>query len=73
MECREIIAQLEFLAPSSYACDWDNPGLIVGRNNQEIKKILVALDATQKTIRKAVEEKADMIVTHHPMIFSSIK
>lgn len=73
MKCKDIITLLEELAPPSYACGWDNPGLICGRREKEVKKIVVALDATKKAIEKAVEEGADMIVTHHPMIFSSIK
>ena len=73
MKCREIITKLEELAPPSYACDWDNPGLIAGRNTQEVKKIMVALDATNRAVKKAAEEGADLIVTHHPMVFSSIK
>ena len=66
---------LEELAPPSYACGWDNPGLICGRKEKEkeVKKILVALDATKKAVEKAVEKGADMIVTHHPMVFSAIK
>jgi dinuclear metal center YbgI/SA1388 family protein len=73
MECREIIKLLEELAPPSYAFDWDNPGLIAGRKSQEVKKILVALDATKPAVEKAVKEGADLIVTHHPMVFSSVK
>jgi dinuclear metal center YbgI/SA1388 family protein len=73
MECREIIKLLEELAPPSYAFDWDNPGLIAGRKSQEVKKILVALDATKPAVEKAVKEGADLIVTHHPMLFSSVK
>lgn len=73
MECKEIITMLEKLAPPSYAFDWDNPGLIAGRQTKEVRKILVALDATGVAVKKAVEEKVDMIVTHHPMVFSSLK
>ena len=73
MKCKDIIRMLEELAPPSYACGWDNPGLICGRKEKEVKKILVALDATKKAVEKAVETGADMIVTHHPMVFSAIK
>lgn len=73
MKCKDIIRMLEELAPPSYACGWDNPGLICGRREKEVKKILVALDATKKAVDKAVEIGADMIVTHHPMIFSAMK
>ena len=73
MKCKDIIKLLEELAPPSYACEWDNPGLVCGRRENEVTKILVALDATNKAVKKAVEEGADFIVTHHPMIFSGIK
>lgn len=73
MKCKDIIKLLEELAPPSYACEWDNPGLVCGRKEQEVHKIIVALDATNETIKKAVEVGVDMIVTHHPMIFGSIK
>ena len=72
MKCKDIIKLLEELAPPSYACEWDNPGLVCGRRENEVTKILVALDATNKAVKKAVEEGADFIVTHHPMIFSGI-
>ena len=73
MKCKDVIFMLEKLAPPSYACDWDNPGLITGRQDQDIKKIMVALDATKNAVAKAVEEGADLLVTHHPMVFSSLK
>lgn len=73
MQCRELIEKLEKLAPVPYACDWDNPGLLVGRMDQEIKRVLVALDATDSVIDQAAEQQADLIVTHHPMIFKPLK
>ena len=73
MKCKDIIRLLEELAPPSYACGWDNPGLICGRKDKEVKKVLVALDATKAAVAKAVEIGADMILTHHPMVFSAIK
>ena len=45
MKCREIIEILETLAPKSCACDWDNPGLLAGRIDKDVKKILLTLDA----------------------------
>lgn len=53
--------------------DWDNVGLLVGREGKEIKRVLVALDATDDVIDQAIEGEADMLVTHHPMIFSPLK
>lgn len=73
MKCKEITKILETLSPIEYACDWDNVGLLVGRKDKEIKKIVIALDASEEVISIAVKEQADLLITHHPMIFSSIK
>lgn len=73
MKCREIIEVLENLSPTQYACEWDNVGLLVGRREKEVKKIMVALDASLEVVSLAVKEKVDMLITHHPMIFASIK
>lgn len=73
MNSEQLYDLLEGFAPARYACSWDNVGLLVGRRNTEIKKVIVALDATNEVIDRAVEEGADLILTHHPMIFSSMK
>lgn len=73
MRCSEIITRLELLSPPSFAEDWDNVGLLVGRMDQEISSVYVALDATDKVIEEAVQNGADMIITHHPLIFSGLK
>ena len=73
MQCREIIKALDELAPRAYACDWDNPGFLAGRADKEVKTILVALDATDEVIDQALRIHADMIVTHHPLIFRALK
>jgi dinuclear metal center YbgI/SA1388 family protein len=67
MEC------LENLSPKAYALDWDNVGLLVGRKDKRVKKIMIALDATDHVVDLAVDEGMDMLITHHPMIFSKIK
>lgn len=73
MRCSEIISILQEQSPEEFACDWDNVGLLVGDFEQEIKKIYIALDATEETIAEAIREKADLLVTHHPMIFKGLK
>ncbi len=73
MKSKQVIEILQRLAPSSYAMSWDNSGFLVGRSDLEVKKIAVALDATNDVIKQAVFDKVDMIVTHHPMIFSNMK
>ena len=73
MKAYELINWLRFEYPETAAEEWDNVGLLVGDDRKEIKRILVALDATESVVREAAEEKADMLITHHPMIFSGIK
>lgn len=73
MKCKDIIAHLEKLSPKNYACEWDNVGLLVGRKEKDIHKVMVALDASSEVIETAVQERIDMLITHHPMLFSSLK
>ncbi len=73
MRCEDVIRALEELSPVSYAESWDNPGLLAGRYDKEIKKIYIALDATSEVIDEAVACGADMLLTHHPLIFKGIK
>lgn len=73
MKAYEIAELMEKLSPVKYACDWDNVGMHVGRNDNEIKKILVTLDVSDEAVEKAVAIKADMIISHHPLIFKGIK
>lgn len=73
MRCSEIIERLELLAPASYACDWDNPGLLAGRMEKDVKNVLVALDVTDAVVEQALSRQVDMLITHHPLIFGSIK
>ena len=65
----EILSFVETLAPASMAESWDNNGLLCGRMEQEVKTILVALDPFAGVIAEAIDEKADLILTHHPIIF----
>ena len=73
MKCEQIREILETLAPAAMACDWDNPGFQVCRWEKEINSIYLAVDATDEVIAEAKELKADMILTHHPLIFGGIK
>ena len=73
MECKKVIEILEKQSPKSYACDWDNVGLLVGREDKEIQMIYIALDATDEAIEEAIANGADMLLTHHPMIFKGMK
>ena len=73
MLCKDFIKVLEDTYPKSAAEDWDNVGLLVGRLHKEIRTIYVALDATDEVIDEAIQQKADLLITHHPLIFSPLK
>ena len=73
MICKDIIRMIEEKYPKSYAMNWDNVGLLAGRYEKEVKKIYIALDATDEVIDSAIAEGADMLITHHPLIFSGLK
>ncbi len=69
----DILKVLEKTAPISLAESYDNPGFLVGRGKREVKKVIVALDITSEVIREAVEKRAELIVSHHPIIFGERK
>lgn len=73
MKLGNIIKELEKNFPKQLAEKWDNVGLLVGDREQKIKKIMILLDATEKAIDYAIEKNVDLIITHHPMIFSPLK
>ena len=65
----DILNFMETIAPPHMAEGWDNCGLLCGRKEREVKKILVALDPFSTVIDEAIALGADLIVTHHPLIF----
>lgn len=73
MRCKEIMDVIERRYPKKYALEWDNIGLLAGRDDKEVGCIYVALDATEAVIEDAAQKRADMLVTHHPLIFSGLK
>lgn len=70
MKVSDILKFIEELAPVSMKMDWDNVGLLCGDPDQDVTKILVALDPFEDVCREAHEIGAQLIVTHHPLIFS---
>ena len=68
-----IINQMESWAPTHWAEDFDNVGLLVGSYSQPVKKVMVALDATIPIIKEAIAKKCDCIITHHPILRESLK
>ena len=72
MTCGEIIAQIEKDYPTSCALEWDNVGLLAGRMDKEVKRVYIGLDATDPVIREAADKGADLLLTHHPLLFHGI-
>ena len=72
MKLRNLINKIESKYPTNLAYSWDNVGLLVGEYEQEVKKILVTLEANEKVVDEAITKGVDLIITHHPFIFSKI-
>ncbi len=70
MKIKEVYDFLDFIAPFNTAAEWDNCGLSVGSLGNDVTKILVALDVTGGLIDEAVRTGAELVVTHHPLIFT---
>lgn len=73
MLCQDIIDILQQQSPEHCACAWDNVGLLVGTPRKEVDTLYIALDATDEAIAEAIEAGADMLLTHHPMLFQPLK
>ena len=73
IKAREIIDRIEEHFPKGLALEWDNPGLLCGSRDKTVRKVMIALDCTDKVVDEAVEKGCDLVLTHHPLIFGSIK
>lgn len=69
----DIYKYLCELAPLELQMDFDNAGLQIGRKTAEIKKAVLALDVTWEVIQEAISENAELIISHHPLIFHPVK
>ena len=69
----DILNFLETIAPRYMKMDWDNVGLLCGSRKTPVTKILVALDPFEDVCREAAQWGAELIVTHHPLIFHPMK
>ncbi len=72
-ELKEIIEFMNSFCPPELAFDGDNVGLIVGRNNKNVSKVLISLDVDEKVACEAISLGADVIISHHPLMFHPIK
>lgn len=72
MKMRKVINFLEEKFPLSLQEEWDNSGLQIGNLDNEVKNVMVSLDLDSYVIKKAIENDCNLIINHHPLIFSSI-
>lgn len=68
-----ILETLERLAPLNLAADWDNVGLLLGDRRMEVGRVMTCLTVTPETVAEAVAGEAQLIVTHHPILFRAVK
>lgn len=73
MKLAEIISLLESFAPLSYQESYDNSGLQVGDEQQEIHSALLTIDVTEEVLDEAIRKGSNLIIAHHPLIFSGIR
>lgn len=73
MEMSKLEEVIEQFCPKSFAVDWDNVGLLAGRSDKEVNRVLLALDATSAVIDEAINLHADALITHHPLLFHGAK
>lgn len=73
MKIKEITDYLETLAPLSLQESYDNAGLITGNKNTEITSVLITLDTTPEVVEEAIKKNANLIISHHPIIFKGLK
>ena len=72
-DVKDIIGLMEDIAPGNLAEEWDNSGLQIGDQSWPVKKVLVALDPSPSVIESACKKNADLLITHHPLIFKPLK
>ena len=70
---KDVTKVIEDFAPLSIQEGWDNSGLCIGSPEAPVTSVLLGLDCTPELVDEAIECGADMIVTHHPLIFSGLK
>ncbi|MEI6019850.1 MAG: Nif3-like dinuclear metal center hexameric protein [Bacteroidota bacterium] len=73
MRIQQLIQEIENFAPLSYQESYDNVGLLVGDAQTECKGVLFCLDCTEAVIDEAIAKNCNLIISHHPVIFSGLK
>ena len=69
----DVCNLMEKLAPLDLALEWDNVGLQIGHPQKEVGKVLITLTVTPEVVKRAVGEKVDLVISHHPLIFRPLQ
>jgi dinuclear metal center YbgI/SA1388 family protein len=72
MTVKEICKHIESFAPLSASLKYDNPGLQIGNDNDQVQKVFICLDLNSETLNEALQKNANLIITHHPLIFEPL-
>lgn len=73
VKIKEVIVHLEQLAPPVYQESYDNAGLITGDPNQAVRGVICCLDSTEAVLDEAIARGCNLVVAHHPIVFSGLK
>jgi dinuclear metal center YbgI/SA1388 family protein len=70
---KDVINYLETVAPTALQESYDNAGLIVGDESKEVKGVLICLDSTEAILDEALKKNCNLIIAHHPIVFSGLR
>jgi len=73
MKIKEIAERIDRIIPLKLAQDWDNVGLLIGDPEKNVKNILLTVDITKAVLAEAKQQKAELIISYHPVIWDALK
>jgi dinuclear metal center YbgI/SA1388 family protein len=73
MKIKEIAERIDQIIPLKLAQDWDNVGLLIGEPQKNVKNILLTIDITKEVLSEAIKQKAELIISYHPVIWDALK
>lgn len=73
MKIQDVISSIEQVAPTSYQESYDNVGLIVGEYETKLSGVLICIDVIERVVEEAIQKKANLIISHHPVVFKGLK
>ncbi len=73
LKVKDITARIQELAPPEAAMDWDNSGLQLGNLEEQVTRVLIAVEPTEKVVLEALEKNCQLLIVHHPLIFQGLK